>query len=532
MAKSTSAEQAVTAAATAATSGTYYAVVRPLDGSGGNYNFSVAAAPGTATADPLDGTGGPIANGAGVTGNINGQLDVYSFKATSGGTIEASAGGSFYGQGLKLSVDLYTPAGKPLAKASSVNAEQAVTLSATAATTGTYYAVVRSADGSGGNYHFSVAAVPGTAAVDPLDNVGGPIADGVGVTGDLNGQLDVFSFAATAGGTIAAAAGGGFYRQALNLAVDIYDPAGKLVASAPSAAAERATVATVTADSTGTYCAVVRSLDGSGGNYNLSIATTPGTAKVDALDGVGGPIASGVGVTGDLNGQLDRYSFAATAGGTIEASAGGGFYGQGLKLELDLYTPAGKLLAAASSAAAEQAVTLSATPAMSGTYYAVIRSADESVGNYHFSVAAAPGTATLDPLDNVGGPINSGVGVTGDLNGQLDVYSFAAAAGGTIEASAGRGFYGQGLKLAVDLFDPARQAVDDGQDGRRRAGRDGLGHGGNRRDLLRRRPVAGRQRRELQLHGRGPRRGRARRPARRRRRADRQRDRRDRQHQR
>ena len=54
-------------------------------------------------------------------------------------------------------------------------------------------------------------------------------------------------------------------------------------------------------------------------------------------------VASGQGVTGDLTTatQKDRYTFAATAGGAIEASAGGGYYGQGLKVELDLYSPSG-----------------------------------------------------------------------------------------------------------------------------------------------------------------------------------------------
>ncbi len=439
-AKSANADTAVVATATATTTGTYYAVVRSEDGSGGDYHLSVAALPGTATLDPLDNTGGPIANGVGVVGNINGQLDEYSFTDAAGGTIEASAGGGF-NQGLKLELDLYDPSGKRLTGVASGSADQAVVASTSAALAGTYYAVIRSADGSGGNFNFSVAAIPGAAAVDPQDKVGGPITSGAVVTGTINGQLDEYSFAATAGGAIEASVGGGF-NQGLKLDLDLYDPNGNLVTSNASANADQAVVVTAMAAMTGTFYAVVRSADGSGGSYNFSVAAVPGSTAA-------GPIASGVGLQGNLNGQLDLYSFAATAGGTVEASAGGGF-NQGLKLELDLYTPTGALLATAKSANADTAVGAAGTAATTGTYYAVVRSEDGSGGTYHFSIASVPGTAAVDPLDKAGGPLASGASVSGNVNGNLDEYSFSESGGQAVEVTVTPG----GFAAEVDLFGP------------------------------------------------------------------------------
>ena len=221
-----------------------------------------------------------------MTGNINGELDEYSFTGVAGGTLQASAGGSFYGQGLKLAVDLFDPAGKLLTTAKTANAEQVVVATAKAATTGTYYAVVRSLDGGGGNYNLTVATLPGLTAKDVVDGVGGPIVSGAAVTGNINGQLDVYTFGGTAGQRATVTAGGSFYGQGYRAAIDLYGPGGVLLGTSEAVKAQAVASISTLLPSTGYYYVVVRSPDGSGGNYTLTLGGTLAAPPLNVVAGI------------------------------------------------------------------------------------------------------------------------------------------------------------------------------------------------------------------------------------------------------
>ena len=441
-----SAGQIITLSQSAATSGTYSIVIEAGIGTGA-YEFSEASVPGTQTKDTLDNAGGPVTSGQGVSGELDGQLDAYSFTATAGGTIEASAGEG--GSTVAMAMDLFSPTGTLLDSDSAASAGQIITLSQAAATTGTYYIVLRSANGDSGAYEFSEASLPGTQTKDTLDSAGGPVASGQGVSGELDGQLDAYSLTATAGGTIEASAGEG--GSTVAVALDLFSPTGVLLKSAAASTAGQIVTFSQAAATTGTYYIVINSANGLSGAYEFSEASAPGTLTKDTLDNAGGPVTSGEGVSGELDGQLDSYSFTATAGGTIDVSAGEG--GSTVAVALDLFSPAGALLKSVAASTAGQIVTLSQAAATTGTYYVVVSSANGLSGAYEFSEASVPGTQTKDTLDSAGGPVTSGQETSGELDGQLDSYSFAAAAGGPIDASAGEA--GSTVAVAMDLFSPA-----------------------------------------------------------------------------
>ena len=441
----------VTLSATAPTTGTYYAVIRSANGVGGNYNFTAGVVPATPVANTLGNGGGPVASGQGASGNISGNLDVYSFAATAGGQIELSAGATGFDVGLHVGLDLFDPTGAMLKTVSETD-ESIVTLSTTAASTGTYYAVIRSANGVGGSYNFTAGVVPTTAIVNTLGNGGGPVASGQGRSGNISGNLDVYSFAATAGGQIELSAGATGFDVGLHLGLDLFDPTGAMLQTVSETNENIVTLST-TAASTGTYYAVIRSANGVGGSYNFTAGVVPTTAIVNTLGNGGGPVASGQGASGNISGNLDVYSFAAAAGGTIELSAGPTGFDVGLEIGMDLFDPTGAMLQTV-NAATVSIVTLTTTAASTGTYYAVIRSANGVGGNYNFTAGVVPATPVANTLGSGGGPVVTGQGASGNISGNLDVYSFAAAAGGTVEVSAGPTGFDVGLQIGMDLFDP------------------------------------------------------------------------------
>ena len=151
-------------------------------------------------------------------------------------------------------------------------------------------------------------------------------------------------------------------------------------------------------------------------------------------------LQSGEGYSGNFAafGQQDTYTFAAAAGTDIEASMG--LAGDSSIVPvIDLYAPNGNLLASEQSDFSSGGIALISeiSAPTSGTYTLVASNDSAATGNYNISVATFPGTQSEDPLDNVGGPINSGQIASGYINGQLDAYSIVADAGGTIVVSMG-----------------------------------------------------------------------------------------------
>ena len=358
-------------------------MLQSANGTTGAYEFSEASVPGTQSKNIYDNAGGPVASGQAVAGSIAGQLDAYSFSAQAGGTIEASVGTPTT---LELEMDLFDPSGLRLNTAQGTGT---ITLTATSTTTDTYYIVLKSANGHTGAYEFSEASVPGTQSKNIYDNAGGPVASGQAVAGSIARQLDAYSFSARAGGTIEASVG---TPTTMELEMDLYDPTGTRLGTAKGTGTITLTAPSTT---TNTYYIVLESANGHTGDYEFSEASVPGTQSKNTIDGAGGPVASGQQVDGNIAGQLDAYSFSATAGGTIEASVE---TPTTMEMEMDLFDPSGLRL---STEKGTGTISLTALSATTNTYYIVIESANEVGGSYRFSLSTSAGPLlTLANLSN------------------------------------------------------------------------------------------------------------------------------------
>ncbi len=462
----TSAEVTVSAA----TAGTYRIVVQDRGGTetGGTYDLEVAAAPATQTAD-ADGNGGAIASGQTKAGTINhfGDLDVYTFTAAAGQTFIADIGDATSSSAYQPYMNVYDPSGTPAGSGSGyyygtgyagdyrTNTSAKVTVSAASA--GSYTIVVQDRAGAetGGTYDLEVAAAPATQAAD-ADGDGGKITSGQTKAGTINhyGDLDIYTFTAAAGQTFIADLGDATSSSAYQPYVNVYDPSGAPAGSGSgyyygtgyagdyrnSTSAE----VTVSAANAGTYTIVVQDRAGAetGGTYDLEVAAAPATQAPDA-DGNGGTISSGQTKNGTIGrpGDLDVFTFTATAGQTFELSLGAASSASTFLPQLQIYNPAGTQVYNASSSSLSSSVrgTYNVPSTDGGTYTAIVQGyGATNVGAYTVELAAAPATQAADSGGN-GGPILSGQTKAGTIGrpGDLDVFTFSAAAGQTFSASVG-----------------------------------------------------------------------------------------------
>ncbi|MBV9169248.1 MAG: PPC domain-containing protein [Chloroflexi bacterium] len=169
----------------------------------------------------------------------------------------------------------------------------------------------------------------------------------------------------------------------------------------------------------------------------------------------GGSIANGENVTGTVTGgQIDEWTFTAAAGTFIEASASEVGPNTAFTPRIDLIGPNGTDLAAnGNDIFAHVAIPAPAT----GTY--TIRVQQYYVtgpgGMYSLNLAQSA-TPFVVPAGDEGGPIGNGQNVTGALvRGDMDLWSFTAAKGTMIEASASEvGTNNTNFVPRLDLFGP------------------------------------------------------------------------------
>jgi hypothetical protein len=183
---------------------------------------------------------------------------------------------------------------------------------------------------------------------------------------------------------------------------------------------------------TGTYTVLVANNSSSSsatGNYTLTLAKTPGPYTVSPGD-EGGSMTNGASHTGSIpTGDLDAWSFQATANDGIAVSLGEvGESNSEFYPWLRLVGPDGATLGNYSgNTTAEIAVRAPLT----GTYTVLVAnnsSSSSATGNYTLTLAKTPGPYTVSPGDE-GGPMTNGASHTGSIpTGDLDAWSFQATA--------------------------------------------------------------------------------------------------------
>ena len=234
---------------TAPTTGIYQVTAGNFEGGGpGTYNLAMAELPGPQGNDP---DGGLLPNDETLTGSITGNLHVYTFAASTGAGIQLSAC-EIDGSDLTTTIDLYGPDGTELASNHSWFLGGGAGIQQIAPSTGTYYAVVRDADGSyNGNYNLTLALLPTSQA--PTNN-SNPLPNAEEKTGVItHGNLSLYSFDALQGTTINAVMQkvSGDYNFSPQLT--LYAPDGTQLQSNHSYIIGGNAQNTITAPSSGTY---------------------------------------------------------------------------------------------------------------------------------------------------------------------------------------------------------------------------------------------------------------------------------------
>ena len=447
--------------------GTYYAVVREqFSDATGNYRLSLLSLPGAIADDALDDDGGAIVSGQRLSGNVDapGDLDAFTFSASQGHRIILGIGDSG-ATSFVPQLDVYGPDG---ARVTGSVDQTGFNLEFTAPAGGTYVAVVREQfSDATGNYQLSLLSIPGVVADDAYDTDGGTIASGQRVPGtiDAPGDLDAFTFSASQGNRVVLGIGDVGATEFV-AELDVYGPDGARITGS---ADQTGFNLEFTAPLGGTYYAVVREqFSDATGAYQLSLLTLPGAVGDDVFDDDGGAaLTSGERRHGtiDAPGDLDAFTFTASAGDRIILGMGDTrgttFVGQ-----LDLYGPDGARL---TGSADQTGLILEITAATGGTYYAVVREQFSDVaGAYALAFVRLPGAQAADPLDPDGGTLTSGQTRLGSIPiGDLDVFTFAATAGGAFTVNITETGGNTSMVPQIDLYRPdgARVTGDAGGTG-------------------------------------------------------------------
>jgi hypothetical protein len=188
------------------------------------------------------------------------------------------------------------------------------------------------------------------------------------------------------------------------------------------------------APTTGKYTVVVEDERSAGspgtGGYALTLAQVPGTFVVPAGDD-GGAMTNGANHVGNVGlGDLDQWSFDATAGDQIFLKIGKTDVAASLQPGMTLVGPTGTIIRNTFGSLSAE---IQAAAPTTGKYTVVVedeRSAgNPGTGGYSLTLAKAPGTLVV-PVNDEGGSMTNGANHTGTiLLGDLDGWTFSAAAG-------------------------------------------------------------------------------------------------------
>ncbi len=272
------------------------------------------------------------------------------------------------------------------------------------------------------------------------------LINGANQTGIIftNTVADSYTFSANTGDNINLRLGTGtnFYGE-----IQLYGPGGVLL-SAAGGYPVRDDLITNLATNSGTYTVLVSSaVTGGSGTYELHLAQVPEAFIVPAGD-EGGPMTNGGNYDGTITlGDLDIFTFTANAGDNINLRLGTtNFSGR-----LQLYGPGGVLLSAVGGyPVRDDLITNMATN--SGTYTVLVSSADTGgFGTYELHLAQMP-EAFIVPDGDQGGPMTNGGNYDGTITlGDLDMYTFTANKGDSINLRLGTGTNLYGL---LQLYGP------------------------------------------------------------------------------
>ena len=415
---------------TAASSGTFTVLVSSYNPTlTGTYVLHLAQVP-EAFIVPSGDEGGALTNGGNFAGTITlGDLDLWTFTANPGDNINLRLGTT----GFNGKLQLYAPDGSLLDTAQN-STDDLITYTATSG--GTFTVLVSSYNPTlTGTYVLHLAQVP-EGFIVPSGDDGGAMANGGNYSGTITlGDLDLWTFTANGGDSIILRLG----TTGFNGKLQLYGPNGALLSTAQNSPDD---LITYTASSSGTFTVLVSSYNPTAtGTYVLHLAQVPEAFMVPSGD-EGGALTNGGNFAGTITlGDLDLWTFTANAGDSINLRLGTtSFNGN-----LELYGPNGALLGTAQNST-DTLITYTATSG--GTFTVLVSSYNPTAtGSYVLHLAQVP-EAFIIPSGDDGGPMSNGGNFAGTISlGDLDLWTFSAKAGDTINLRLGTTSFNGKLEL-------------------------------------------------------------------------------------
>ena len=457
---------AVAIEAVAAEAGTYSVLIASNDSGQdgtGTYRLSLARTAGPYTTAPGD-QGGGLTNGAIHTGDIvRGDVDVWTFTATAGARIAVHLAEVTGDADFTPWIRLWSPTGASLRDTWSA---AAIPIELEAPVTGIYTVLVASNDSgqdAAGTYRLEMAMSPGPYTVSPGDQ-GGGLTNGAIHTGDIvRGDVDVWTFTATAGARIAVHLAEVTGAADFTPWIRLWSPAGGAGLRDTWSAA--AIPIELEAPVTGVYTVLVASNDSgqdATGTYRLEMAMSPGPYTVSPGD-QGGGLTNGAIHTGDIvRGDVDVWTFTATAGARIGVHLAEVTGDADFTPWIRLWSPAGGAGLRDTWSAA--AIPIEIQAPVTGVYTVLVASNDsgqDATGTYRLEMAMTPGPYTVSPGDQGGGLTNGAIH-TGDIvRGDVDVWTFTATAGDRIGVHLAEVTGDADFTPWVRLWSPAGASVRD-----------------------------------------------------------------------
>ncbi len=241
-------------------------------------------------------------------------------------------------------------------------------------------------------------------------------------------EVDTWTFTANAGDRIAVHVGEVVDNDDFRPWIRLSAPTSAILGSAFST--DAAEIGDVIAPVTGTYLVLVASadlgVDGTG-TYRLTMTHTPGPITVSAGD-QGGPLTNGALHTGEiLQGDLDVWTFTATAGDRIAVHIGEIVDDDDFRPWIRLWAPNGATLGSAfgTDAAAGRRRRRARSPAPTWCSSRASTRGFDGTGTYRLTMTHTPGPITVSPGDQ-GGPLTNGGDAYGrdpaGRPGRLDVH--------------------------------------------------------------------------------------------------------------
>jgi len=395
----------------------------------------------------------PIVSGQTIAGSLThaGQQDTYTFTATAGKTFDVSVGDASAASGVHPYLQVFAPGGARVinnaTSATSTSVDGVITVPSTGA--GTYTIDVQDFLGNGtGAYDVELAVAPSTQATDSNGD-GGVIKSGQTKAGTINrfGDIDVFTFSASAGNTFDISLGDATSGSSVRPYLQVFNPSGtRVINNATSATATSVDgIFTVPAGAGGTYTAIVQDFIGNstGGAYDLELDVAPATQATDS-NSDGGAISSGQTKAGTINraGDLDVFTFTAAAGNSFDITLGDASATSTVHPYLQVFNPAGtRIINNATSATQTSVDGIFTVPAGSGgTFTAIVQDflGNSSGGGYDLELDVAPATQATDSNGD-GGTIANTQTKVGTINrfGDLDVFTFTASNNDSFDVTLG-----------------------------------------------------------------------------------------------